>query len=78
MSDRGDHAITSCSLKGIKNAFPKDRIGVIQIDTHLDARNQEEIGLAIDSPIQQLIAAGVVKGKHVYNVGLHGFLIHLK
>lgn len=69
----GDHAITACSLRGIKNAFPKDRIGVIQIDTHLDARNQEEIGLAMNSPIQQLIAAGVVEGKHVYNVGLHGF-----
>ncbi len=69
----GDHTITACSLRGIKNAFPQDRIGIIQLDTHLDARNQEEIGLAMDSPIQQLIAAGVVEGKHIYNVGLHGF-----
>ncbi|MFJ7731859.1 agmatinase family protein [Lysinibacillus sp. NPDC097231] len=69
----GDHAITACSLRGIKNAFPQERIGVIQIDTHLDARNQEEVGLALDSPIQKLIAAGTVEGKHVYNVGLHGF-----
>jgi len=69
----GDHTITAHSIKGIKNAFPQDRIGIIQIDTHLDARNQEEIGLAQDSPIHQLIAAGVVEGRHVYNVGLHGF-----
>ncbi|MGE7843474.1 agmatinase family protein [Lysinibacillus sp. NPDC093712] len=69
----GDHAITACSLRGIKSAFPKERIGIIQLDTHLDARNQEEIGLALNSPIHQLIASGVVEGKHIYNVGLHGF-----
>ncbi|MFJ7841923.1 agmatinase family protein [Lysinibacillus sphaericus] len=69
----GDHAITACSLRGIKNAFPNERIGIIQLDTHLDARNQEDIGLAMNSPIHQLIASGVVEGKHMYNVGLHGF-----
>ncbi|MGG2112682.1 agmatinase family protein [Lysinibacillus pakistanensis] len=69
----GDHTVTGCSLRGIKNAFPQERIGIIQIDTHLDARNQEEIGLAMDSPIQKLIAAGTVEGRHIYNVGLHGF-----
>ncbi len=69
----GDHAITACSLRGIKNAYPKERIGIIQLDTHLDARNQEEIGLAMNSPIHQLIASGVVEGKHIYHVGLHGF-----
>ncbi|GLC89773.1 agmatinase family protein [Lysinibacillus piscis] len=69
----GDHAITACSLKGIKNKFPQERIGVIQIDTHLDARNQEAIGLAQDSPIHRLIEKNSIEGKHVYHVGLHGY-----
>lgn len=69
----GDHSITACAVRGVKKAFPNHKIGIIQLDTHLDVRNHEEVALTDESPIRQLIEAGVVEGKHIYNIGLHGF-----
>lgn len=69
----GDHWMTACSLRGIKNANPRERIGIIQLDTHLDVHNSEEAGLGNKSPMHQLVEEGIIEGKHIYNLGLHGF-----
>lgn len=69
----GDHSVTACSIRGVQKAFPNDKIGIIQLDTHLDVRNPEELGPANGTPIRQLIDSGIVEGKNIYNIGLHGF-----
>ena len=69
----GNHEMTACTLRGIKNVYPQERIGIIQLDTHLDVHNHVENELGNKSPIHQLIEEGIIEGKHIYHVGLHGF-----
>ncbi|MBM4761070.1 agmatinase family protein [Bacillus sp. B15-48] len=69
----GDHSITAQTVKGMKAAFPDKTIGILQFDTHLDLRSTEEHGPTNGTPIRQLLEVGVVKGRHVHNLGLHGF-----
>ncbi|MBS4192592.1 agmatinase family protein [Bacillus sp. FJAT-49705] len=69
----GDHSTTACSVRGIKDAFPNETIGILQLDTHLDVRDPAELGPANGTPIRQLIDGGIVKGEHVINIGLHGY-----
>ncbi|WP_422124204.1 agmatinase family protein [Planococcus sp. X10-3] len=69
----GDHSTTACAVRGIKKAFPYERIGILQLDTHLDVRDPKELGPANGTPIRQLIDGGTVKGEDVVNIGLHGY-----
>ncbi|MCL7748788.1 agmatinase family protein [Halalkalibacter alkaliphilus] len=69
----GDHSVTACAVKGIKEAFPNERIGILQLDTHLDVRDPAELGPANGTPIRQLIDGATVKGEDVVNIGLHGY-----
>lgn len=69
----GDHSVTACSVRGIKEAFPDERIGILQLDTHLDVRDPKELGPANGTPIRQLIDGGAVKGEDIVNIGLHGY-----
>lgn len=69
----GDHSVTACAVRGIKRAFPNERIGILQLDTHLDVRDPLELGPANGTPIRQLIDGGIVKGTDVINIGLHGY-----
>ncbi|WP_066301844.1 agmatinase family protein [Bacillus sp. FJAT-29937] len=69
----GDHSTTACSVRGVKEAFPNETIGILQLDTHLDVRDPAELGPANGTPIRQLIDGGTVKGEHVFNIGLHGY-----
>lgn len=69
----GDHSITAQTVKGIKAVRPDKTIGILQFDTHLDLRDTTEHGPTNGTPIRQLLEAGTVQGRHVYNLGLHGF-----
>ncbi|WP_052737606.1 agmatinase family protein [Bacillus sp. SA1-12] len=69
----GDHSTTACAVRGIKEAFPEETIGVLQLDTHLDVRDPNELGPANGTPIRQLIDGRHVMGEHVINIGLHGY-----
>lgn len=69
----GDHSTTACAVRGIKDAYPGDTIGILQLDTHLDVRDPAELGPANGTPIRQLIDGNVVEGKNVINIGLHGY-----
>lgn len=69
----GDHSITACAVRGIKDVSPDETIGILQLDTHLDVRDPAELGPANGTPIRQLIDGGIVKGEHVINIGLHGY-----
>lgn len=69
----GDHSITAMLVKGWKQAHPDEVIGILQLDSHFDLRDIAEFGPANGTPIRQLIESGTVQGKHVFNIGLHGF-----
>ena len=69
----GDHSVTACAVRGVKHAFPNERIGILQLDTHLDVRDPSDIGPANGTPIRQLIDGGIVRGEDVVNIGLHGY-----
>ncbi|RUL51904.1 agmatinase family protein [Lysinibacillus antri] len=69
----GDHSTTACAVRGIKEAFFNETIGILQLDTHLDVRDPKELGPANGTPIRQLIDGNIVKGENVVNIGLHGY-----
>ena len=69
----GDHSTTACAVRGIKKAFPYERVGILQLDTHLDVRDPKELGPANGTPIRQLIDGEAVRGEDIVNIGLHGY-----
>ena len=69
----GDHSTTACAVRGVKKAFSGERIGILQLDTHLDVRDPKELGPANGTPIRQLIDGETVRGEDVVNIGLHGY-----
>lgn len=69
----GDHSITAQLVKGWKQVHRSETIGILQFDTHFDLRDLKEFGPTNGTPIRHLIESEIVKGKHIYNIGLHGF-----
>ncbi len=68
----GDHSITCPSVK----AFAKKiggKVGIVQIDSHMDVRNLEDGGPTNGTPIRGLIESGTVEGRHIAQIGLHSF-----
>ncbi|MFJ5716391.1 agmatinase family protein [Neobacillus sp. NPDC093127] len=69
----GDHSITAMMVKGLRQAKPAEKIGILQFDTHFDLRDMTDNGPSNGTPMRNLIESGVVKGTDMYNIGLHGF-----
>ncbi|WHY88441.1 agmatinase family protein [Neobacillus novalis] len=69
----GDHSITAMMVKGLQQAKPAEKIGILQFDTHFDLRDMTDNGPSNGTPMRNLIDSGVVKGSDMYNIGLHGF-----
>jgi len=69
----GDHSITAMMIKGLHWAKPREKIGILQFDTHFDLRSLADNGPSNGTPMRNLIESGVVEGSNLYNIGLHGF-----
>jgi formiminoglutamase len=69
----GDHSITAMMVKGLHQSRPKEKIGILQFDTHFDLRDLSDNGPSNGTPMRNLIESGVVEGSNMYNIGLHGF-----
>ncbi|MGV3463990.1 MAG: agmatinase family protein [Heyndrickxia sp.] len=69
----GDHSITAMLVKGWKETYPNEEIGILQLDTHFDLRDLKDHGPTNGTPIRNLIESGTIKGENVFNIGLHGF-----
>ena len=69
----GDHSITAMMVKGMNQAKPDEKIGILQFDTHFDLRDLSDNGPSNGTPMRNLIESGMVKGSNMYNIGLHGF-----
>lgn len=68
----GDHSITAPLVRALKRAHPTKTIGIIQLDTHFDLRDFSQ-GRTNGTPIRQLVEENIVEGRHVVNIGPHGF-----
>ena len=68
----GDHSITAPIVRALASKHPDKRIGIVQFDTHLDMRDFTN-GRTNGTPIRQLVEEGIVSGRNIYNIGLHGF-----
>lgn len=69
----GDHSITAMLVKGLYQAKPTEKIGILQFDTHFDLRDLSDNGPSNGTPMRNLIESGVVDGSNLYNIGPHGF-----
>jgi formiminoglutamase len=69
----GDHSITAMMVKGLHQASSNEKIGILQFDTHFDLRDLTDNGPSNGTPMRNLIESGVVRGRDMYNIGLHGF-----
>ncbi|WP_205685196.1 agmatinase family protein [Peribacillus acanthi] len=69
----GDHSITAMLVKGMHDANPTEKIGILQFDTHFDLRDLTDNGPSNGTPMRNLIESNVVEGANMYNIGLHGF-----
>ncbi|MFL6555115.1 MAG: agmatinase family protein, partial [Bacillus sp. (in: firmicutes)] len=69
----GDHSITAMMVKGLHQAKQEEKIGILQFDTHFDLRDMSDNGPSNGTPMRNLIESGVVEGRNMYNIGLHGF-----
>ena len=65
----GDHSITAMLVRGYKDVYPNERVGILQFDTHFDLRDPKEIGPANGTPIRQLIEDAQVLGEDVWGLG---------
>jgi len=69
----GDHSITAMMVKGLHQAKPQKKIGILQFDTHFDLRDLTDNGPSNGTPMRNLIESGMVEPSNMYNIGLHGF-----
>lgn len=69
----GDHSITCPSVKAFKRRFGGGKVGIVQLDAHMDVRNLQDGGPTNGTPIRGLIESGTVEGRHIAQIGLHSF-----
>jgi formiminoglutamase len=70
----GDHSVTAPAARGFCAANPGKRVGIINIDAHLDVRNFEH-GPHNGTPFRALLTGGLpISGQNVVELGIHGFM----
>ncbi|TYR81511.1 agmatinase family protein [Priestia megaterium] len=68
----GDHSITCPSVKAFKKKV-NGKVGIVQLDSHMDVRNLEDGGPSNGTPIRGLIESGTIDGSHIAQIGIHSF-----
>ena len=70
----GDHSVTAPAVRGFCAANPGKRVGIINIDAHLDVRNFEH-GPHNGTPFRAILTGGLpIDGRNVVELGIHGFM----
>lgn len=67
----GDHSVSAPAIKAF--AAGRKTTGVIQFDAHHDLRNLEDGGPTNGTPFRTLLESGVIKGRHLIQVGIRNF-----
>ncbi len=69
----GDHSIAYPIVKGIFQAQEKKKIGLINIDAHLDVREIIDGKISSGTPFRRLIEGGIIKGENFVEIGIRNF-----
>jgi formiminoglutamase len=70
----GDHSVTAPAVRGFCAANPDKRVGIINIDAHLDVRNFEH-GPHNGTPFRAILTGDLpIEGRNVVELGIHGFM----
>jgi formiminoglutamase len=70
----GDHSVTAPAVRGFCAANPGKRVGVINIDAHLDVRNFEH-GPHNGTPFRAILSGDLpIAGRNLVELGIHGFM----
>jgi len=67
----GDHSVTFPALRA-RSAVAASSLGLIQFDAHHDVRLLDA-GPSNGTPIRAALQHGAVQGRHIAQVGIHGF-----
>ena len=71
----GDHSITAPAVRGFCRAHPGKKVGVINIDAHLDVRTMDDVGPHNGTPFRALVeGVDAISGANVVELGIHGFM----
>jgi formimidoylglutamase len=70
----GDHGCTGSVIRGLAAARPGLKLGVINIDAHVDVREYaDDASLSSGTPFRRAIESGIVNGSSVSMVGIRRF-----
>ncbi len=70
----GDHSVTAPAIRGFARANPGKKIGVINVDGHLDVRNFDH-GRHNGTPFRQIIEGEPhIDPENLVELGIHGFM----
>ena len=70
----GDHSVTAPAVRGFCAANEGKRVGLINIDAHLDVRNFEH-GPHNGTPFRAILTGDLpIAGKNFVELGIHGFM----
>ncbi|HUT79745.1 MAG TPA: formimidoylglutamase [Candidatus Bathyarchaeia archaeon] len=69
----GDHSIAYPIVKGIFQAHKNKKIGLINIDAHLDVREIIDGKISSGTPFRRLIDNGIIEGKNFVEIGIRNF-----
>lgn len=70
----GDHSVSAPAIRGFCAANPGKKVGVINIDAHLDVRNFEH-GPHNGTPFRAILTGGLpIAPENLVELGIHGFM----
>ena len=71
----GDHSITAPAVRGLCAANSGKRVGIVNVDAHLDVRTMDGVGPHNGTPFRALVeGVDAISGTNVVELGIHGFM----
>lgn len=69
----GDHSISYPIIKGLKEAYNPKKIGLINIDAHLDVREVINGRITSGTPFRRILDNNLVSGDNFVEIGIRNF-----
>ena len=69
----GDHSISYPIIKGLKEAYNPKKIGLINIDAHLDVREVINGRITSGTPFRRILDNNLVSGENFVEIGIRNF-----
>jgi formimidoylglutamase len=69
----GDHSISYPIVKGLKEAYKTKKIGLINIDAHLDVREVINGRISSGTPFRRILDNNLVSGENFVEIGIRNF-----